>query len=331
VLFQIVLCFTCRFARMSGLLKYFNKASGSAKSALSGAKRSAASPAQFVAPALTPASAIQSDRKRQKTSLTPDQKRLIETKRAAAFAKLQSCESSSGTRAAVPFQLTLNSLEPGWQSALKDQETKDYFKNMQKFLANEMASKKVYPPSNEIFAAFNSCPLEKVRVVIIGQDPYHGPGQAHGLCFSVKKGIQTPPSLRNIYKELHHDVGTPLKPTHGCLSSWCNQGVFLLNTSLTVRAGAANSHSKCGWDKFTSRVVKVLNDKCEGLVFLLWGKHAENAAASVSRKKHHVLTSSHPSPLGATKTKSPFIGSRCFSKTNNILEKQGGKPIDWGV
>ena len=310
----------------AGLFKYFNRAGAG------GGKRVASGNTG------TPNTAQKKQKTRQlatmaSSRLSMDQQKKIQENKKKAMLKLQQKRqlSASPSAAGPSFQLTLDGLEPGWQKLLKPEANRDYFKSMKSFLGKETAHHRVYPPANEIFAAFTSCPFDKVRVVIIGQDPYHGSGQAHGLCFSVKKGIKTPPSLRNIYKELHNDVGTPLRPSHGCLSKWCDQGVFLLNTSLTVRANKANSHSKCGWAKFTDRVVRVLNREKEGLVFLLWGKHAEKSAECVNRKKHHVFTSSHPSPLGATKTKSPFIGSRCFSKANKILTKQGGQPINWNV
>ncbi|RHY22160.1 hypothetical protein DYB32_009595, partial [Aphanomyces invadans] len=186
----------------------------------------------------------------------------------------------------------------------------------------------IFPPREEIFAALNLCPFDKIKVVIIGQDPYHGPGQAHGLCFSVARGVPPPPSLKNIYKEANSDVGIPI-PKHGSLLSWCNQGVLMLNAVLTVRATEANSHKKQGWETFTDAVIRLINDQSQNVVFLLWGKPAQEKGSLISRTKHCVLTSSHPSPLGATKTTEPFIGSKCFSKANAYLVQHGKDEIDW--
>jgi len=200
----------------------------------------------------------------------------------------------------------------------------------------------VFPPAEETFAALNLTPLREVKVVIVGQDPYHGPGQAHGLCFSVKKGAAIPPSLRNIYKELSNDPGVDFPrggqmPTHGNLELWAKQGVLLLNAVLTVQKSKANSHKKKGWEEFTDEVIRVLLEKNErGLVFLLWGKPAAKKAHTVidragSKSKYVILHSSHPSPLGAAKTNAPFLGSRCFGKANATLKEMGLDPIDWNV
>jgi uracil-DNA glycosylase len=176
----------------------------------------------------------------------------------------------------------------------------------------------------------NMCPLPDIKVVILGQDPYHGPGQAHGLAFSVQDGVKVPPSLRNIYKEAKSDVGLQV-PTHGNLTEWAKQGVLMLNTVLTVEKAQPNSHKKQGWETFTDEVIKVLNKSEEPLVFLLWGKPANAKAANVNKTKHLVISSSHPSPLGATKTASPFIGSKCFSRANEFLQDNGKDPINWQV
>lgn len=202
----------------------------------------------------------------------------------------------------------------------------------------------MFPPAEETFSALNWTPIDKVKVVIVGQDPYHGPGQAHGLCFSVKRGVMVPPSLRNIYKELKNDpdVDFPRNnagtlPKHGCLERWSRQGVLLLNSVLTVKRGFPNSHWKRGWESFTDEVIRALLRKCEeddrGLVFLLFGKPAAEKAKAVigSTSKHTVITTSHPSPLAATKTKLPFLGSRCFSRANAALEEVDMEPIDWNV
>ena len=198
---------------------------------------------------------------------------------------------------------------------------------------NAYRTKTVFPPRADIFAAFNETPWDNVRVVVIGQDPYHGTGQAHGLCFSVRRGNRVPPSLRNIYKELATDIPGFTKPSHGFLSEWATQGVLLLNTVLTVQKATAYSHRKKGWETFTAAALRKLAREREGLVFLCWGSGAHKLAdeCGVSPRKHLVLKSSHPSPLGATKTKSPFIGSRCFSKANAYLKERGLKEIDWRV
>lgn len=201
----------------------------------------------------------------------------------------------------------------------------------------------VYPPPSDVFSALTLCPLEKVKVVIVGQDPYHGPNQGHGLCFSVRKGVQVPPSLRNIYKELQNDpeVDFPRNgrmPNHGYLELWARQGVLMLNAVLTVRRGEANSHKRKGWEDVTDEILRVLSRDCKtsgrGLVYLLWGKPASQKIESVlggNHKNQTIISTSHPSPLGATKTSSPFIGSKCFSRANHALEKMGLEPIDWNV
>ncbi|OQR91428.1 uracil-DNA glycosylase [Achlya hypogyna] len=234
---------------------------------------------------------------------------------------------------APPLTTTVAHLltEPKWREILALEFKKSYFKQLDAFLVREQAKKaKIYPPKQEIFTALNLCPFDQVKVVILGQDPYHGPGQAHGLCFSVQKPVPPPPSLKNIYKEAMADVEIA-KPTHGCLLSWCHQGVLLLNTVLTVRATEANSHKKQGWENFTDVVIRKISQELSGVVFLLWGKPAQEKIVLIDRTKHCILTSSHPSPLGATKTSEPFIGSRCFSKTNAYLVKQGKEPINWTV
>jgi uracil-DNA glycosylase len=275
-------------------------------------------------------------------------------KRAAAMAKLRAKRAASaassgasasspastlGKRKDAPSALSLRDAFPapaasassgGWLAALEPQFQKGYFKRLESFLDAQYRAKTVYPPRHQIFEAFRLCPLDKVRVVIIGQDPYHGPGQGHGVCFSVQRGVRVPPSLRNIFKELHADTGDKI-PTHGNLEAWARQGVLLLNTVLTVVRGQANSHRKRGWEDFTDAVIRHLARETQGVVFLCWGNPAQKKAQLVSRSRHHVLTSSHPSPLGATKTAHPFIGSRCFSKVNEILRKQGKAEIDWGL
>ncbi|KAF1327370.1 Uracil-dna glycosylase, partial [Globisporangium splendens] len=192
------------------------------------------------------------------------------------------------------------------------------------------SKKIIYPPPQDVFSALRDCSFTSLKVVILGQDPYHGPEQAHGLSFSVRRGIPLPPSLRNIYKEAMSDVKIS-KPTHGCLSSWSQQGVLLLNTVLTVRKAEPNSHKKQGWETLTDAIIQRINNNTSNVVFLLWGKPAQEKGAIINTKKHLVVKSSHPSPLGATKTNAPFIGSKCFSKANKYLIAHGKDPIDWNV
>lgn len=219
-------------------------------------------------------------------------------------------------------------IEASWKEVLKDEFKKPYFKQITEHLKTEKAqSKTIFPAGSNIFHAFEATPFEQVKVVILGQDPYHGPRQAHGLSFSVQKGIPPPPSLINIFKELHEDVGAPI-PNHGFLEKWARQGVLLLNASLTVRAGEPMSHSKIGWEKFTNTVIQKVSDLKENVVFVLWGKFAQEKQALIDVKKHYVLKSAHPSPLSA---KNGFFGSRPFSKINTYLVKQGIDPIDWAL
>lgn len=219
-------------------------------------------------------------------------------------------------------------IEASWKEVLKDEFKKPYFKQITEHLKTEKAQgKTIFPAGSNIFHAFEATPFEQVKVVILGQDPYHGPRQAHGLSFSVQKGIPPPPSLINIFKELHEDVGAPI-PNHGFLEKWARQGVLLLNASLTVRAGEPMSHSKIGWEKFTNTVIQKVSDLKENVVFVLWGKFAQEKQALIDVKKHYVLKSAHPSPLSA---KNGFFGSRPFSKINTYLVKQGIDPIDWAL
>jgi len=219
-------------------------------------------------------------------------------------------------------------IESSWKEVLKDEFKKPYFKQIADHLKTEKAQgKTIYPPGPMIFNAFDKTPIDEVKVVILGQDPYHGPGQAHGLSFSVQKGVPPPPSLINIFKELHDDVGAPI-PNHGNLEKWAKQGVMLLNASLSVRAGEPMSHSKIGWHHFTDCVITKISDLREHVVFLLWGKFAQEKIQLINTKKHHILKSAHPSPLSA---KNGFFGSRHFSKTNTYLIKHGLDPIDWAL
>lgn len=217
-------------------------------------------------------------------------------------------------------------IEGSWKSLLRDEFSKDYFIDMAERVRGEYKNKTIYPDSRDIFNAFDSAPVSSVKVVIIGQDPYHGPGQAHGLCFSVPRGIQTPPSLANIYKELHDDLGIEI-PDHGDLSSWARQGVLLLNSVLTVEEYKANSHKGIGWEKFTESAIERLSTDREGIVFILWGRQAQDKQRIIDSQKHLVLTSVHPSPLSAY---NGFFGCRHFSKANDYLSGNGTDGIQWG-
>jgi len=230
-------------------------------------------------------------------------------------------------------------IEKSWKEALAPEFEADYFAALTDFVKKEYKSNTVYPPAKFIFRAFELTPFDKVRVVILGQDPYHGPGQAHGLSFSVPAGINPPPSLQNIYKELEADLGmaslTPdvgipkhrvLEAMSGNLEKWAEQGVLLLNATLTVRAHLAGSHQKKGWEEFTDAVIKVLSDKKENIVFILWGNYAKEKGKTIDPTKHHIITSPHPSPFSAY---SGFFGSRPFSKTNEYLKKNNLEPIEW--
>jgi len=216
-------------------------------------------------------------------------------------------------------------LEATWLDALQGEFEQDYMKELRAFLAEEKRTATVFPPGDEIFAAFDLAPLPQVRVVVLGQDPYFHPGQAHGLCFSVRRGVTPPPSLKNIYKELQEDLGIP-PAAHGELTAWARQGVLLLNSVLTVRSGQAFSHQGHGWERFTDRAIQVLAERREGLVFLLWGRPAQQKAARIDRARHLVLTAAHPSPLSAH---NGFFGCRHFSKANAWLEQRGEAPIEW--
>ena len=217
-------------------------------------------------------------------------------------------------------------LEPSWLAELEGEFGEPYMHELRTFLAGEKrAGKTIYPASANWFAAFRRAPFDAVRVVILGQDPYHGPGQAHGLCFSVPPGVRIPPSLQNIFEELHRDLGIEA-PAHGCLEHWADQGVLLLNSVLTVERGKAGSHQGRGWETFTDRVVAVLNEHRENLVFLLWGSYAERKGRFIDRRRHLVLSSPHPSPLSAYRG---FIGNGHFSATNAYLAEHGKTPIDW--
>jgi uracil-DNA glycosylase len=218
-------------------------------------------------------------------------------------------------------------IEETWKNVLYDEFKKEYFVKLKEFLIDEKKKYTVYPPGSQIFAAFNHTPFDSVKVVILGQDPYHGPGQAHGLCFSVPKGIPVPPSLQNIFKEINSDLGLPI-PNNGNLEKWAKQGVLLLNATLTVRANQAGSHQNKGWETFTDAAIKALSDYHKGLVFILWGNYAQAKARIIDANKHFILTAPHPSPLSANRG---FFGCKHFSKTNRLLISIGKEPIDWAL
>ena len=216
-------------------------------------------------------------------------------------------------------------IEESWKQQLSAEFEKDYFVRLTEFVRQEYAQGIVYPPGRLIFNAFDLCPFDQVKVVIIGQDPYHGPGQAHGLCFSVNDGVRFPPSLVNIFKEIESDLGTPV-PLSGNLTRWSNQGVLLLNATLTVRAHQAGSHQRKGWEEFTDAAIRTLATQREGIVFILWGSYAQKKGAFIDRTRHLVLTSAHPSPLSAW---NGFFGNKHFSRANEYLVSQGKTPIAW--
>lgn len=216
-------------------------------------------------------------------------------------------------------------IEESWRKQLQPEFDKPYFRILTDYVRKEYQEQTIYPPGNLIFNAFNLCPFDRVKVVIIGQDPYHGPGQAHGLCFSVNDGIDFPPSLVNIFKEIQSDTGKPV-PQSGNLTRWAEQGVLLLNATLTVRAHQAGSHQRKGWEEFTDAAIRILAEQKEHLVFILWGRYAQQKGAFIDRKKHLVLTSAHPSPLSAY---NGFFGNRHFSRTNEYLTAHGETPIEW--
>lgn len=219
-------------------------------------------------------------------------------------------------------------LEASWLAVLAEEFDKPHMKGLRGFLLEEAEKNNIiYPATKDVFNAFWKTPFDKVKVVILGQDPYHGANQAHGLCFSVQRGVDKPPSLNNIFLELHQSLNVPIA-THGCLDAWAEQGVFLLNTVLTVRADQPNSHAGKGWEIFTDKVIEVLNSKREGLVFLLWGAPARKKAFMIDKNKHLTLEAPHPSPLSAHRG---FLGCGHFVKTNEYLQNRGESPIDWGI
>lgn len=216
-------------------------------------------------------------------------------------------------------------IEESWKKQLQEEFDKLYFKQLTEFVRSEYASQTIYPPAKLIFNAFDQCPFDRVKVVILGQDPYHGPGQAHGLCFSVNDGVEFPPSLRNIFKEINADTGAPV-PKSGNLERWAKQGVLLLNATLTVRAHQAGSHQKRGWEQFTDSVIHLVADKLEHVVFILWGNYAISKGEFIDQRKHLVLKSVHPSPLSASRG---FFGNHQFSTANKYLAEHGKGSIEW--
>ena len=216
-------------------------------------------------------------------------------------------------------------IEQSWKDALAEEFGKPYFESLVRFLHKEKAEgQTIYPPGSQIFRAFDLTPVDNLKVVILGQDPYHGPGQAHGLSFSVSAGVPAPPSLKNIFKEIESDLGVRMSG-YPDLEKWARQGVLLLNAVLTVRAGTPTSHSKIGWEEFTDAVIRYISDNCEGVVFLLWGNFARSKSSLIDHSRHHVLEAAHPSPLA----RGAFFGCRHFSKTNDLLKAQGKAPVDW--
>ena len=216
-----------------------------------------------------------------------------------------------------------------WQTLLGEEKRQAYFTHMMDFIASARASGKViYPAAEDVFNAFSCTEFNQIKVVILGQDPYHGPNQAYGLSFSVQKGVKTPPSLKNMYKALQHDFPDYILPEHGCLQSWAEQGVFLLNTVLTVEQGKAHSHAKIGWERFTDKVIALINEHAQDVVFLLWGSHAQKKAGLIDASKHHILTAAHPSPLSAYRG---FFECGHFAQTNQILIDSGRTPINWQI
>ena len=214
-----------------------------------------------------------------------------------------------------------------WDELLKDEFGKEYYQTLRKNLAQEYRTRTVYPAMENIFNALKYTSFENVKVLLLGQDPYHGPNQAHGLCFSVQKGVDKPPSLKNMFKELESDLGIKA-PSHGCLTDWAKQGVLLLNTVLTVREGEPNSHKKLGWTIFTDRIIELLNEREEPVIFVLWGRNAIDKLPLITNTNHYVLTAAHPSPLSASRG---FLGCKHYSKINDILKSMGKTPIDWKI
>ncbi|XP_052226450.1 uracil-DNA glycosylase-like isoform X2 [Dreissena polymorpha] len=252
--------------------------------------------------------------------LSPEQKQRIEENKRKAFEKLQAKKLETSQSLLVNFG-------ESWKRALEAEFGKPYFEELTKFVTSERSKGTVFPPAENVFTWTRACPVDQVKVVILGQDPYHGTGQAHGFAFSVLPGIPPPPSLLNMYKELESDIEGFKRPGHGYLQGWASQGVLMLNAVLTVRAHQANSHKDKGWEKLTDAAISHLNKNTSGLVFMLWGSYAQKKGGYIDKEKHHILTGVHPSPLSAHRG---FFGCKHFSKCNELLTKSGKAPIDWG-
>ncbi|XP_067657292.1 uracil-DNA glycosylase-like [Haliotis asinina] len=250
-------------------------------------------------------------------TLSPEQRKKIEENRITALSKIHAKKSSG---------LVVN-VGKTWLKALEPEFSKSYFIELSQFVQNERSKHTIYPPADQVFSWTQTSDIDRVKVVILGQDPYHGPKQAHGLCFSVQQGVPPPPSLVNMYKELENDIDGFKHPGHGTLTGWARQGVLLLNACLTVRAHNANSHAGKGWEKFTDAVISWLNKNGDGIVFMLWGSYAQKKGACIDKKRHHILKAVHPSPLSAHRG---FFGCKHFSQCNKLLKQQGKTPIDWG-
>ncbi|XP_054765443.2 uracil-DNA glycosylase-like isoform X1 [Lytechinus pictus] len=258
------------------------------------------------------------------SGLSPEQKQRMEEKKKEALEKLKMKKTEIS-----PINGVKNGPEgigASWAKALSSEFSKPYFIKLQEFVAAERRSHTIYPPAHQVFSWTQTCNIKDVKVVILGQDPYHGPGQAHGLCFSVQKGVKPPPSLENMYKCLKKDIDGFEHPGHGHLIGWSKQGVLLLNAVLTVRANNPNSHKDKGWEKFTTAVIAWLNSNLNGVVFMLWGSYAQKKGSIINSKRHHVLKAVHPSPLSAHRG---FFDCQHFSRTNELLKEAGKKPIDW--
>nr|CCA17285.1 uracilDNA glycosylase putative [Albugo laibachii Nc14] len=269
-------------------------------------------------------------RKKQKTAVEQTIiKSTVEVKKPSSLDEPQHKHSGDVTYQALESCLK-DLMHPTWYALLESECQKDYFQKLLEFLRSETVKHTLYPLACDVFSSLRDCPFDALKVVIIGQDPYHGPNQAHGLCFSIQNGVQVPPSLRNIINEAIEDVHIT-KPTHGCLISWCQQGILLLNAVMTVRKGEANSHCKKGWERWTDTIIRFINDKTTNTVFLLWGRQAQDKCSIIDTKKHCVIKTSHPSPLGAAKTNAPFLGSRCFSRANSYLIEHDKEPINWNI
>ncbi|ESO98397.1 hypothetical protein LOTGIDRAFT_114279 [Lottia gigantea] len=263
---------------------------------------------------------LDKEQKAEKESLSPEQVKRMNENKAAAMEKLK-------TRRLSQESTELKDLMgKSWYKALEHEFTKSYFTQLCKFVENERSKGTVYPPPHQVYSWTNFSPIEEVKVVILGQDPYHGPKQAHGLCFSVQEGVKSPPSLVNMYKELANDIPGFKIPTHGTLNGWAEQGVLLLNACLTVRASQANSHAGKGWEKLTDAVIAWINKNTTGVVFMLWGAYAQKKGAHINAKNHCILKSVHPSPLSAHRG---FLGCQHFSKCNDYLKQHNKTPIDW--